>query len=143
MGRPGKMSPALQSFDSANVHVIDELQACLLLGWENHPLTCGSEAGDIHGQGNPLDSTSVGFEDSCKSFNLEVKRTAHTYRGQSPHPQHGLSLPVGPTKESYQYQVLILCMGRGCSSQFHSQGSYVLGGNTVARLVRVPLAGYP
>lgn len=73
MGSPGKMSPALQSFDSANVQLIDELQACLLLGWENHPLTCGSGAGDIRGQGNPLDSTSVGFEDPCSPSSLRSK----------------------------------------------------------------------
>lgn len=70
MGSPGKRSPALQSFD---VQGTDELQACLLLGWENHPLTCGSGAGDIHGQRNPLDSTSVGFEDSHSPSSLRSK----------------------------------------------------------------------
>lgn len=73
MGSPGKMSPALQSFDSTNVQVIDEFQACLLLGWENHPLTRGSGAGDIHGQRNPLDTTSVGFGDPCSPSSLRSK----------------------------------------------------------------------
>jgi len=73
MGSPGKTSPALQSFDSAKVQVITELQACLLLGWENHPLTCGLGTGDIHGQGNGLNSMLAGFEDPCSPSSLRSK----------------------------------------------------------------------
>lgn len=132
------MSPALQSFDSTNVQVIDELQAYLLFGWENHPLTCRSWAGDIHGQRNPLDSPLVGLEDSCSPSSLR-SRDLPTHRGQSPHPQHGLSLPVGPTKGSYQLHA----WEEGALCNFAHVGVIALGGNTVARLVRVPLAGYP
>lgn len=70
MGSPGKMPPALKNFHSANVQVADELQACLLLGWENYPQMCGLGAGDIHGQENPLDSSA---EDSCTPSRLRSK----------------------------------------------------------------------
>lgn len=126
------MPPALQSFDSADVQGIDELQACLLVGWENHLLTCGSEISMIRG---------ILWTPHRMDLKIQVVlsslRSKQLPRGQSLHPQHGFTLPVGPTEESWQYQALTLCMGRGCSSQFHPRGVSVLEGSTAAKLVRL------
>lgn len=100
---PGEMSPALQSFDPANVQGIDEPQAYLLVGWENHLLTCGSQISMV--RGSPWTPHQMDLKTHVVFSSLRSKELP---RGQSLQPQHGLTLPVGPTEESWQYQALTL-----------------------------------